>query len=146
MSGILAGIAHRRTKGDPMIEINECVLVPGRGLDSEHRPAGRREVTLLSRQSWDDACHDLGTHLPWWTRRANFLIEGLDLSRCTGKTLVIGAARVHIHGESRPCEVMDQQHPGLRNALKPDCRGGAVGEVLVGCTVRVGDPVTVIDE
>jgi len=146
MKGILAGIAHRQQHGDPMIELGACVLVPGRGLDSENRPPGRREVTLLARESWNDACHDLGTDLPWWARRANFLVEGLDLPRCKGKTLVIGTARVHIHGESKPCAVMDQQHPGLRNALKPDCRGGAVGEVLVGGTVRVGDPVVVVNE
>lgn len=146
MNGTLAGIAHRPTNGDAMVEIDECVLVPGRGLDIENRKTGQREVTLLSRQSWVDACHDLGTDLPWSIRRANLLIDGLDLENCAGRTLTIGTARLRIHGETKPCALMDQQHQGLRAALVPKWRGGVTGEVLAGGTVRVGDPVLRLDE
>lgn len=142
MKGMLLGIAYRPTDGDPMIEVDACRLIAGRGIDLENRKPGKREVTLLSRTLWADACRELGVELPWWTRRANFLVEGVDLSAWVGKTLGIGAARIRIHGETKPCRLMDAQYPGLREALQPAWRGGATGEVLVGGTVRVGDAVS----
>jgi hypothetical protein len=36
---------------------------------------------------------------------------------------------------------MDQQHQGLKEALKPDCRAGVHGQVISGGTVHVGDAV-----
>jgi MOSC domain-containing protein YiiM len=61
-----------------------------------------------------------------------------------GKTLAIGETRLHVHTESKPCNIMDQQHQGLRAALKSEWRGGVIAEVLVGGTVRVGDGLRVV--
>ena len=36
---------------------------------------------------------------------------------------------------------MDEQHPGLQEALSPPWRGGAYGSVQVGGTISLGDPV-----
>ena len=145
MNGKVAAIAHRPSDRDPMVELTECNIVAGKGLDTENRKPGKREVTLLSKQAWDDTCMELGTVLPWWIRRANFLIDGVDLPACSGKTLAVGAARILVHGETRPCQLMDDQHQGLREALKPAWRGGVTGQVLVGGTVRVGDAVLVVE-
>ena len=145
MKATVAGIAHRPTDGEPLVEIEACTLVPGRGLDTENRKPGKREVTFLSAKSWADACHELGTDLPWYTRRANILVDHIDLAGAIGKTLGIGPVRVLLHGETKPCQLMDQQHAGLRQALVPEFRGGAFGQVLVGGTVRVGDEIIVFD-
>jgi MOSC domain-containing protein YiiM len=72
------------------------------------------------------------------------LIGGLDLSATIGRTLSIGSTRIQVHGETKPCGLMDQQHAGLRQALVPDCRGGVYGQVLTGGTILVGDPVSLI--
>lgn len=37
---------------------------------------------------------------------------------------------------------MEDQQAGLLEALKPDCRGGAAGQVISSGTIRVGDPIT----
>jgi len=140
--GIVKAMAHRPTDGQPMAETMEMTVVPGRGSDTENRKPGKREITLLSAESWAEACRELAVEVPWWFRRANLLIEGLDLSKTIGATLAIGSVRIKIHGETRPCGIMDQQHAGLREALGPDCRGGVYGQVLSGGTIRVGDPVT----
>lgn len=140
--GILRGIAVRPQDGDAMREVASCRVEPGRGIDLENRKPGKREVTLLSAEAWRDVCRELNTELPWHTRRANLLIEGLDLPATVGKTLRIGNVRILIHGETRPCGVMDQQYEGLRKTLKPDMRGGVHGEVLVGGALRVGDETT----
>jgi MOSC domain-containing protein YiiM len=142
--GVLKAIAHRPTDGQPMTEVREIIVLAGRGPEVENRKPGKREITLLSAESWAAACRDLGVDLPWWRRRANLLIEGLDLSATIGRTLFIGSIRIQVHGETKPCGLMDQQHAGLRQALVPDCRGGVYGQVLAGGTIRVGDPVTLL--
>ena len=140
--GVLKAIAHRPTDGQPMTEVREIIVLAGRGPEVENRKPGKREITLLSAESWAAACCDLGVDLPWWYRRANLLIEGLDLSATIGRTLSIGSTRIQVHGETKPCGLMDQQHAGLRQALVPDCRGGVYGQVLAGGVIHVGDAIT----
>lgn len=143
MPGTLKAIAHRATDGEPMREAQQVTVHPGRGIDTENRKAGRREVTLLSVESWNEACGELGVEIPWLVRRANFLIEGVDLSATLGHLVSIGPVQIRIHGETRPCGIMESQQAGLRDALKPKLRGGVHGEVLIGGVVHVGDPVRV---
>lgn len=141
--GVLRGIAFRPVDGEMMREVSACRVEPGRGIDLENRKPGKREVTLLSVESWRDVCLELGTELPWYTRRANLWIEGIDLPAAIGRSLCIGDVRLRIHGETRPCALMDKQFNGLRQALVPGIRGGVHGEVLAGGEVRIGDGVTV---
>ena len=138
-SGIVRAIAFRPTDSETMREIEECRVLVNRGMELENRPPGKRSVTLLSRESWKDTCRDLGADLPWWMRRANFLVEGLDLAATIGHTVEIGAVRVYIHDETRPCKLMDEQHQGLRVALKSEFRGGVFGQVLNEGIIRIGD-------
>ncbi len=140
-SGIVCAIAFRPTDSDPMREIEKCRVLVNRGLELENRPPGRRSLTLLSRESWSDTCRDLGADLPWWLRRANLLVEGLDLAATVGHTVEIGAIRVYIHDETRPCKLMDEQHEGLRAALKGEFRGGVFGQVLNEGIIRIGDEI-----
>jgi MOSC domain-containing protein YiiM len=118
----------------------EAGVVP----DSRGKP-GRRQVTLLSLQSWQDACAVLGTELPWTTRRANLLIDGLRFSAADiGRILRIGEAELQIMLETDPCPRMDAQHDGLTAALTPDWRGGVCCRVLIDGTVRTGDAVVFV--
>jgi MOSC domain-containing protein YiiM len=67
-------------------------------------------------------------------------LSGIDLFESRGKVLRIGAVRVRVLGETRPCERMDEALPGLRAALSEPWGGGAFGEVLDDGTLTVGDP------
>lgn len=98
--------------------------------------------TLVAVEAWADVCRELGVELSWHIRRANFLVEGLDLAETIGKTISIGEVEVYVHGESKPCQLMDDQHAGLRETLKPHGRGGVFGQVKAGGTVRIGDTIT----
>ena len=126
-----------------MSESTSCVLVAGKGFEVETRGGGVRQVTLLSVESWGDVCAELETELPWHTRRANLLVDGIELEATVGRVVTIGEARLRVHGEATPCNVMDQQHLGLRAALRPHGRGGVFAEVLTGGTIRIDDVVVV---
>ncbi|MBP2276248.1 MOSC domain-containing protein YiiM [Sphingomonas sp. PL20] len=108
---------------------------------------GRRQVTLLERGDWDAAMAEVGHSLPWFERRANLLVEGLDLPQTPGTRLRIGETVVlMITRETDPCERMEALAPGLKAALLPDWRGGACSRVVVGGTIRVGDAIMVLEE
>ena len=125
-----------------MQEVASREIFVGTGLDGDHFKSGSRQVTLLGKEAWDEVCTDLGTLIDPITRRANLLIEGIDLEDSKDRTLLIGQdIQIKITGETKPCRLMDDAHPGLKDALKPAWRGGAFGEVLQGGTVHVGDSI-----
>jgi MOSC domain-containing protein YiiM len=131
----------KRFRGGPMDPVDEAVLEPGQGLAGNANQGGRRQVTLLDAEVWEEVMAALGARLPASARRANVLVRGLALPRTTGRILQLGAGQVRILGATQPCNLMDELLPGLEAALRPDWRGGAFGEVIAGGRVRVGDPV-----
>lgn len=118
-----------------------AILVAGRGLAGNANQGGRRQVILISEESWTEAMADLGAVLDPATRRANLMISGLSVEGTRGRVLRIGDCRLRIWSECTPCYQMDQAHPGLKQALRPHWRAGACAEVLEGGVVRVGDGV-----
>lgn len=137
-------LAVRIDKWGPMHEVNESEVVVGRGLKHDPRGHGRRGVTLLAWERWQETLAELGVDLPWHTRRANILVEGADLAAWIGRSVRIGRVEIHIYGETRPCGRMDELHSGLKAALAPDCRGGVHGSVVKGGILRVGDRIEVV--
>jgi len=58
--------------------------------------------------------------------------------------LCIGPVVIDVHGETRPCELMDDDgHVGLCAALRPERRGGVHGSIRTGGTLAVGDECSV---
>ncbi len=106
--------------------------------DLRGRP-GERQVTVLAREAWQRGCAELGAELAWTTRRANLLVEGLELEGSAGRRIAIGSLLLEICGETAPCPRMDEQHEGLRAALERGWRGGVSCRVLVPGVVSVGD-------
>ncbi len=142
--GTVLAMAVRPDKGVPMVEITEAAARTGRGLAGDERAKGKRGITLICSGLWSRSMADLAADLPWHTRRANILTEGIDLSAAIGKRIRIGKVEVLIDDETRPCGLMDELYDGLRKALVPDCRGGVLGEILNDETIRVGDTVELI--
>lgn len=116
-------------------------LVAGRGVAGSADQGGRRQVTLLEREVWETLMRELGSDAPPETRRANVLVSGIDLRASRGRVLRLGATRVRIVGEVKPCERMEEAVSGLRAAMYPDWRGGAFAEIVEGGRVAVGDVV-----
>ncbi|AGH51281.1 MOSC domain-containing protein [Sphingomonas sp. MM-1] len=152
MTGRLLGIArHDRPRG-PMETIDAATVTPSLGIHGDHRGAvkpggkGRRQVTVITRAAWDAAMADLGLAQPldWWVRRANLLVDGIDLPREAGARLLFaGGVVLEITGECDPCRRMDEIAPGLQDALVPDWRGGITARVLAGGELAIGDEVRI---
>jgi MOSC domain-containing protein YiiM len=137
--GEVAAIWIKRFKRGPMDAVESAQLVAGRGMVGNANQGGKRQVTIIDEQAWQNAVSDVGAAVEPRMRRANVMLRGLDLARSRGKVLQLGECRIRIYGETRPCERMEEAAPGLRAALSPEWRGGAFGEVLEGGTIRVGD-------
>ena len=142
--GKLAGIARREKKHAPMeaLESADITLESGVASDFRGRP-GKRQVTLLAASAWQAACDELGVEIPWTTRRSNLLIEGIELPQASGCVITIGEVSLKTTREVDPCSRMDEQVPGLTNALQPNWRGGVACEVITGGSVKVGDTVRI---
>jgi MOSC domain-containing protein YiiM len=140
--GQVVGIWVKRSHGGVMDARSSAALVAGRGLDGDATSGGRRQVTLMSLDRWRSLTAHLAGPPDPAIRRANLLIDGVDLDRSRGRVLAIGEARVRIFGETRPCRQMDEACPGLQAALSPAWGGGAFGEVLVDGDIHVGSPVS----
>ncbi|MDB5704983.1 MAG: hypothetical protein JWN66_2099 [Sphingomonas bacterium] len=148
--GVLAGIArHGRPRGP--IEVLEHVHVSiEAGLAGDFRGAvkpgrkAKRQVSLIERSDWEAAMAELGVDHHWSARRANLLVEGLDLPQRPGATVRIGdEVALEIMVECDPCSRMEEIEPGLKAALTPDWRAGALARVLHGGEIRVGDSIRV---
>jgi MOSC domain-containing protein YiiM len=142
--GILQGIAIREASRAPMKEQQQVEVTLTHGIVEDYRGTGLRQVTLLDARQWQQVVAELGVDLPWHTRRANLLIDGIDLQAAVGQRIQIGECRFAIGGETTPCSRMDELQPGLRRTLTPEMRGGVWGKVLRGGQVRVGDSVQIV--
>jgi MOSC domain-containing protein YiiM len=127
-----------------MQELSQADVTIERGIIADYRGAGLRQVTFLDAGQWQEAIAELEVELPWHTRRANMLIEGIDLRTTVGRSMQIGDCLFAIRGETDPCQRMDELKMGLRDALKPAMRGGVWGRVVRGGTLRVGQRVQVL--
>ncbi len=138
--GRVVSIARKHAHRAPMELLEEGQITAERGLEGNvsGRP-GRRQITVVAREGWADACRDLGRDVPWTTRRANLLVEGLGVARRVGARLEMGQVLLEITGETTPCTRMEEQVAGLAAALERDWRAGVTCRVLRGGTVRVGD-------
>ena len=142
MSGRVAGLAVKTGHRQPLEEA-ETVEIQETGIVGNVGQSDRRRVTLLSREQWEQVQSELSMDLPWTTRRANILVEGMDLGSTLGKTILIGDVQLRVEGETHPCGLMDTYFEGLCQALVPECRGGVHARVLGTGSVSLGDTISV---
>lgn len=140
----LLAIAVRQRSRGTMQELAQAEVTREGGVadDFRGRP-GRRQVTVLSVESWRAACRQAGQpELPWTTRRANLLVSGVDLAAVG--VLRIGEVELEVTGETAPCERMDEAVGGLRAALTPAWRGGVTCRVRQPGVLTPGAPLATV--
>ena len=148
-AGVIAGLARHAAPRAAMEVIDRATITPERGVEGDckgrFKPGGRnrRQVTLIERGDWKAAMAALGVDLPWSDRRANILVDGIDLPQIPGTVLRIGDVRLMVMVECVPCNRMDALAPGLQQALRSDWRGGVCTRVLSGGEIAIGDAIIV---
>src|SRR5262245_49041532 len=85
--GKLIGIAIKKQSRGPMQLLDEATVTLAGGVNGDYRGrrGGPRQVTVLVREAWDDACRELGADPLWTTRRANLLVDGVKLEETAGQ-------------------------------------------------------------
>jgi MOSC domain-containing protein YiiM len=141
----LKGIAIRKKSKQPMVTLSSTSISCEFGVANDLRgKPGRRQVTVMSEESWLATCKEVNTELPWTARRANLLVSGISFSKKdVGRIIAIGDMQLRIIGEAAPCHWMDKTHSGLRSALTPEWRGGVCCQVICAGKIAVGDIVKV---
>lgn len=140
--GRLEKIWIKRFRRGPMDPVPDAQLEEGFGLAGNANRGGKRQVTVIEQEVWQQHMDRLHGELDPSSRRANLMISGCALRESRGRVLRIGGCRIMIRGETKPCEQMEEALPGLREVMFPEWGGGAFGEVIVGGAIRVGDPAT----
>jgi len=136
--GRLERIWIKRARLGPMDVRARATLVAGRGIEDNANQGGHRQVTLLAQERFEELRRELDADLDPSVRRANLLLSGIDLVESRGKVLRIGGCRLKVHGETRPCERMDEAFPGLQEAMRSRWGGGAYASVLDGGEIAAG--------
>jgi MOSC domain-containing protein YiiM len=139
MPGEVVALWIKRFRRGPMDPVLFAEAVVGRGLAGNANQGGKRQITIIDEARWREAQVEVGAEVPPSARRANLMLRGLDLENSRGRTLRIGSVEVRIYNETRPCEQMEDAHPGLEDALGVRWRAGAYGEVVTGGIIRLGD-------
>jgi MOSC domain-containing protein YiiM len=137
----LAGIFLKRAHGGLMDARQVATLDPGRGLQGNADRGGRRQVTLIAQERWEELMHEVHASLGPGARRANLVVVGIGLENTRGRVLRVGGCRLRIGGETRPCEQMEAAAAGLQAAMRARWGGGAFAEVLDGGVITIGDAV-----
>lgn len=139
--GELKAIWIKRMKRGPMDAVTIATLIANRGIVGNANQRGRRQVTIIEAEIWQNLMAQLDSNLDPSTRRANLMISGIKLYKSRHRILRIGNCRIRILGETKPCERMDEALSGLKDAMYADWGGGAFGEILEDGEISIGDSV-----
>lgn len=146
--GKLLGISYKTESRGEMHEVQSSIITIESGIENDYKgsKSKKRQITLLSKEDWESACKSLNLDLHWTVRRANLMIEGIDLKNSIQKQIKIGdRVLLEITSETKPCYRMDEQAKGLMDALLNDWKGGVCCSVIQGGDIKIGDFVTLID-
>ncbi len=146
--GRLAWIGLRPERRAPMVEVEQALLEPGRGLAGDRwrgAATGARQVTLISAEHLRAIAAYLGEEAVAPARlRRNLVVEGVNLLALKGRRFRIGTALLEHSGECHPCSRMEEEFgPGGYNAVRG--HGGITARVIEGGAIRLGDGVTRAD-
>jgi|SRR5579864_2208642 len=114
----------------------------GTGFYSE-RPTdpGAREVTLIEAETLE-ALREQGIELTASEHRRNLTVRGLPLPGLIGTRFTVGEVVLEGIRDCPPCVHLEEMTGNQRLIQALASSGGLRARIVVGGTIRVGDPVT----
>ena len=80
---ILLGIAYASKKREKLEELSKASISIDEGIIGDRRgSSNQRQITVLFKNDWIDACKELGKDIPWIYRRANLFVSDLRAREC----------------------------------------------------------------
>ena len=140
--GTVISVNISKEKGTVKESVPFCELLPEFGFENDaHAGKWHRQVSLLSYESFS-AFRDRGFDISYGAFGENLLVEGIDLkSLPVGTRLSVGDALIEITQIGKECHTGCEISKRAGECIMP--REGVFARVLIGGTVRPGDPVTV---
>lgn len=139
MPGRIQHLFLKPGHGQPMLPVQSCQAVEGKGL-AEDISFGRskRQVLLIEAETLQ------GFGIQPGDVRENVTVAGLALTPLAPSTrLAAGEAVLEVIELCAPCSRMDEVRPGLQDELRD--RRGILARVVQGGSIRVGDPIAVLE-
>jgi MOSC domain-containing protein YiiM len=150
--GQLEGIFIVSQRAKPLVQVDEILALPGKGLQGDRygdragtfskpdRERPEEQLTLIEAEALEAAQRDYQiTILPAQTRR-NLLTRGVPLNHLVGREFMVGEVRCRGLKLCEPCNHLEKlTMEGNRAALVH--RGGLRAQVVAGGTLRAGDVI-----
>ena len=146
MPGRVEQIWIKRAKRGVMDPVSKATLLENKGIVGNANQRGRRQVTILESERWQEHMATLDAVIDPAKRRANILVSGIALKDSRNQVLQIGTVRFRIAGETKPCERMDEALPGLQAVMRPAWGGGAFAIVLDDGEIALGEEVKFVEQ
>ncbi|MPZ15661.1 MAG: MOSC domain-containing protein [Chloroflexi bacterium] len=148
--GTVVAVQVAEAASAPMTPVEQVRAVAGRGLEGDRyfndggtwsrEAAAGQQVTLIEAEAIEAARGDAGVQLEARDSRRNIVTRGVSLNELVGKAFRVGGATLWGVGLCEPCSHMVRLSGKeiLRSLVH---RGGLRADIVIGGTVRVGDPV-----
>ncbi|HEY3061782.1 MAG TPA: MOSC domain-containing protein [Chloroflexota bacterium] len=155
MQASVEAICVARAASAPMESLTSVEAIAGAGLSGDRysagigfysqRPtdSGAREVTLIEAEVLDRLRQEHGVELGTTEHRRNLTTRGVRLRELLGRRFRIGQVVLEGVKDCPPCEHLEGLvgKPVMRPLVDS---GGLRARVLVGGTMRVGDPIEIV--
>ena len=153
MGGVIEKIFITSKGGEPMQPLAEVEAVEGRGLRGDRYLArsgywtsvDECEVTLISGEDLDEITSTTPLRVLNGEHRRNLVTRGIELMDLLGQRFQIGEAVLEYDRPRPPCTYIQSLtgQQGLTRALGR--RGGICVRVVKSGTIRVQDPIILLD-
>ena len=153
-SGVVVSIHISPRAADTMKSVPEVRAVSGRGLEGDryHDRTGtysnsggpHRELTLIEEEAVDALRRDYEIELNDGESRRNIVTRGVALNHLVGREFRVGEVTARGLRLCEPCGHLEQM-TGRRVRAGLVHRGGLRAEILTTGTIRIGDPIGVIE-
>ena len=128
----------------PMRATDAVEAEAGKGLVGDRYHGSRhRQVTIQSREALEVAAEQLGYPFDSGATRRNITVDSGGIPTTPGARIRIGQVELEVVRVAAPCRLMeDSVGPGATAALRG--RAGSACRVVTSGTIRVGDPVELL--